>query len=108
MGFGVGIAGFICFIINGLIGLWVLAIIIQVVLSWLLAFDVINPRNRLVSQVLYFLEMFTAPVMAPLRRIIPPLGAIDITPLIALLILQGVRAYLLPPACAALASLLTF
>jgi len=66
------------------------------VLSWLVAFDVVNLRNPFMRQVAYMLEAVTRPVLAPFRRIIPPLGGIDISPVIAILIIGGVRNYLLP------------
>jgi YggT family protein len=106
VGFGSGIAGFICFIVDSLFRLLSLAIIIQAILSWLFAFDVINYRNRFVAQLANVLDSVVGPVLAPLRRFIPPLGGVDITPIIALLILTGIQNYLLPPFCAALASLL--
>ncbi len=97
-----GLAGFICFLFSSLLSLLVLAIIINAVLSWLFAFDVINYRNRFVAQVATFLDAVTGPLLYPLRRVIPPLGGIDITPILALLILQGIKLYLLPRACMAL------
>lgn len=99
------IIGFIFFVINTLLGLLVLAIIISAVLSWLFAFDVINHRNRFVNQLAGALDAIVAPVMAPFRAIIPPLGGIDITPIIVLIIIQGVRGYLLPASHNALLSL---
>lgn len=106
MGIGGGIAGFIYFLVDQLFFLLWLAIIVSAVLSWLFAFDVINYRNRFVGQLANFLDSVVSPVLAPLRRFIPPLGGIDVTPIVALLIIQGVRAYLLPPFGAALATLL--
>lgn len=100
------IIGFVFFILNGILSLFVLAIIISAILSWLMAFDVINPRNRFVGQLAYTLDRITAPVLAPFRAIIPPLGGIDITPIIAILIIQGVQRYLLPASQNALLSLL--
>src|SRR5690606_35561113 len=94
--------GFICFIISGLLSLLFFAIIAQAILSWLFAFDVVNYRNRFVAQLSAFLDAVTGPLLYPLRRIIPALGGIDITPIFALLILQGIKIYLLPPACMAL------
>ena len=94
---GAGIAGFICFLVGtALTFLW-WAIVGTVILSWLFAFDVINYRNRFVAQVAEFLDRFTSPILAPLRRVIPPLGGIDLTPIVALLIIQGVQGFLLPP-----------
>ena len=60
-----------------------LAILVRVVLSWFR----VDPYNRFV-QILY---QVTEPVLAPIRRIIPPIGMIDITPIVALLVLQVVQ-----------------
>ena len=87
---------FLYFVIGGLLSLLVWAIIISAVLSWLVAFDVINLRNRFVYNVSRFLDAVTRPILAPLQRIIPPLGGVDISPIIVILILQGVIRYLLP------------
>ena len=87
---------FLYFIISSLLELLVWAIIISAILSWLVAFDVINLRNRFVYNVSRFLDAVTRPVLAPFQRLIPPLGGVDISPIIALLIIQGVRSYILP------------
>lgn len=87
---------FLYFIVDALLGLLVWAIIISAVLSWLVAFDVINLRNRFIYQVAHFLDAVTRPVLRPFQRIIPPLGGVDITPIIVLLIIQGLRSYILP------------
>jgi YggT family protein len=87
---------FIYFILDGLIGLLEVAIIVMAVLSWLIAFNVMNDRHPVVRQIERFLDAVTRPVLAPLRKIIPSLGAVDISPIIALLILEGARVYLLP------------
>jgi YggT family protein len=90
------IGSFLHFILNGLISLMIWAIIISAIMSWLTAFNVINLRNSAVAGVQRVLETLTAPVLAPLQRIIPPIGGLDITPVFALLILQGVQRYILP------------
>jgi len=90
------IGSFLHFILNGLIQLMVLAIIISVIMSWLTAFNVINLRNSAVAGIQRILETLTAPVLTPLQRIIPPIGGLDITPVLAVLILQGVQRYILP------------
>jgi len=87
---------FLYFIIDGLIGLLILAIIVSAVMSWLVAFNVINLRNQFVYGVARFLDAVTRPVLRPVQRIIPPLGGVDISPIIVILILQGLRGYLLP------------
>ena len=97
---------FLYFILDSLLSLLSLAIIISAILSWLVAFDVINLRNPMVNNVARFLDAVTRPVLRPFQRVIPPLGGVDITPIIVLLIIQGVRTYLLPMAFAPIIGLL--
>ncbi len=78
----------IVWLVNTILSLMTWAIIISAIMSWLFAFDVINHRNRFVSQVAMFLDALTAPILSPFRRIIPPLGGLDITPIVAILTLQ--------------------
>ena len=87
---------FIYFVIDALLNLLILAIIISAVLSWLVAFNVINLRNQFVYGVVRFLDAVTRPVLAPFQKVIPPLGGVDISPIIAILVLQGIKIYLLP------------
>ena len=91
------IGSFLHFVLNGLIDVMIWAIIISAIMSWLTAFNVVNLRNGFVAGVHRVLETLTAPVLGPLQRIIPPLGGMDLTPIVALLIIQGVQGYLLPP-----------
>ena len=90
----VAILGFIKYIGDGLLILLVWAIILNAVLSWLVAFDVVNLRNRFVHQFAHFLDAVTRPILRPFQRIIPPLGGVDITPVIALLVLQGFKSFI--------------
>ncbi len=92
----VSIIYFIFSILGGLLTLLWWAIIISAVLSWLVAFDIINLRNQVVYQISTFLDRVTDPILRPFRRIIPPLGGVDISPIIVLLIITGVRSILLP------------
>jgi YggT family protein len=87
---------FLYFVIDGLLGLLVVAIIISAILSWLVAFDVINLRNHVVYSIAHFLDAVTRPFLRPVQKIIPPIGGVDISPIIVLLIIQGIRQYLLP------------
>jgi YggT family protein len=103
---GPAIAGFICFLVaTALTFLW-WAIIGTVILSWLFAFDVINYRNRFVAQIAQFLDAVTAPILSPLRSIIPPIGGFDLSPLVALVLISGIQRYILPMSCMALNDLL--
>jgi len=99
------LALFLGFIIGALLDLLVFAIIANAVISWLVAFDVVNLRNRFAYSVAHFLDAVTRPVMRPFQRIIPPLGGIDVSPIVVILLIQGVRIYLLPAAVGALAGL---
>jgi YggT family protein len=73
-------------------------IIIQAVMSWLIAFNVINTHNDFVGQLWHVLDRITEPLYRPFRRIMPDFGGIDLTPmvvLILLIIIQGpVMTYL--------------
>ena len=62
-------------------------IIIQAILSWLVAFNVINTHNDFVRQFLYALERVTAPLYRPIRKILPDFGGLDFSPLVVLLII---------------------
>ena len=62
-------------------------IIIQAILSWLVAFNVINTYNDFVRQVLYALDKITEPIYRPIRKIMPDFGALDLSPLVALLLI---------------------
>ena len=71
-------------------------IIIQAVISWLVAFNVINTANDFVRQVLYALDRMTEPPYRPIRRILPDFGALDLSPMVVLLLIIILRDILLP------------
>jgi len=71
-----------------------------VILSWLIAFNIVNTRNPVVSAIADFLYRVTEPVLRPIRQLMPNLGGIDISPVILFLIiifLQHVIAYYIYP-----------
>ncbi len=107
MALAIGIIGFVFFIINALLQLLLIAIIISAVLSWLFAFDVINHRNRVVNQIAGFLDSIVTPVLAPFRRFIPPLGGLDVSPIVAILVIRGLQLFLLPASHQALLQIFT-
>ncbi len=59
-------------------------IIVQFIMSWLINFDVINTRNPVVSQIWYIVNRITAPVYRPIRRVLPDMGGLDLSPMIVL------------------------
>lgn len=71
-------------------------IILQAILSWLVAFNVINTYNDFVRSVLIALDRMTAPLYRPIRRIMPDLGALDLSPLVVLLILSIIDQVFMP------------
>ena len=75
----------VLWLIDTVIQLYVYILIASAILSWLVAFNVVNVRNPIVAQIGDFLERVTEPVLAPLRRILPNLGGIDISPIILIL-----------------------
>ncbi len=81
----------IVWLVNTILSIRTWSIILSAILSWLFAFDVINRRNRFVNQVADFLDRVTAPVLEPFRRIIPPLGGMDISPIVVLLLINFAR-----------------
>jgi YggT family protein len=87
---------FLYFIVRSLLDLLIWAIILSAIISWLVAFDVINLRNRFVHSLARFLDAVTRPILRPVQRIIPSLGGVDISPIIVILVLQGIATYLLP------------
>jgi YggT family protein len=87
---------FLEYIVSSIISLLVLALVINAILSWLVAFDVVNLRNRFVYSVSRLLDAVSNPVLAPIRRIVPNLGGLDISPVIAIIVLQAAGQYLVP------------
>ena len=69
-------------------------VILSVIFSWLYAFNVINSSNRFVDAVGRFLYNVTEPIYRPIRRYMPDLGGIDITPIIVLLIITFLQYFL--------------
>ena len=65
--------------------------IVQIIMSWLINFQVLNLRQPLVAQLWYGLNRLLEPVYSRLRQILPDLGGIDLAPLVALLIVYALR-----------------
>ena len=77
---------------------WVL--LATIIVSWLIAFNVVNTRNDLVNQVWRALLALTEPLLRPIRRLLPKMSGIDISPIILFLIIFGIelaiRRYIRP------------
>lgn len=68
-----------------------LVVVIGVILSWLIAFDVINVRNRTVYQIVSMVESISDRLLYPIRRFLPPIAGLDLSPLVFLLLVQVVK-----------------
>ncbi len=78
-------------LIHAVFSIYIYLLIASAVFSWLVVFNVINTSNRFVFTLLSFLHRITEPPLRPIRRIIPNLGGIDISPVILILILYFLR-----------------
>ena len=85
----------IFWLIDTVIGLYITLVIVQVVLSWLVAFNVVNTRNRFVYLVGDLLYRLTEPVLRPIRRFLPNFGGMDISPVVLILVLYFLRVLLI-------------
>jgi len=75
----------ILILLSQIITIYVWILIIGAVLSWLIAFNVVNTQNRVVYTVMDIVYRLTEPALAPIRRVLPNLGGIDISPVILIL-----------------------
>lgn len=81
----------ILWLILTILDLYVYVVIAAVVMSWLVAFNVVNGSNPIVRQVWRAINVLTEPLLRPIRRIMPNMGGIDISPIILLVAIQFVR-----------------
>ena len=78
-------------LIDSIINIYIWLIIINAILSWLVAFNVLNTQNRFVFAVLNATHQLTDPVLNKIRKFIPNLGSIDISPIVLILLLFFIR-----------------
>jgi YggT family protein len=74
-------------VIMVILQIYVWLLIAAAILSWLVAFNVVNTRNQIVASIGEFLFRITEPALRPIRTILPNLGGIDISPVILILII---------------------
>ena len=74
-------------LISQVIELFIWLLIIQAILSWLVAFGIVNTNNNLVNMVGNFLYKITEPLLKPIRKILPEFGGVDISPVILIILL---------------------
>ena len=78
-------------LINTLITVYVWILIARVVLSWLIGFNVVNQFNPAIRAIDNFTRTLTEPLLKPIRRVMPDLGGIDISPIVLLLAIEFLR-----------------
>ncbi len=81
-------------LVRYIIYLYEIIIIVSVVLSWLITFGVVNTYSRAVAMIGDFLYRATEPALRPIRRLLPNLGGLDISPIVLLLLLWFIDAEL--------------
>ncbi len=78
-------------LIDTVLSLFVWLLIASAVLSWLVAFNVVNTRNRAVYVIGDFLYRITEPLLRPIRRVLPNMGGLDISPIVLILLIFFIR-----------------
>ena len=81
-------------IVDMVLQLYVWAIIVSAILSWLVHFDVVNRRNPLVNSIGTFLWRITEPALRPIRRFVPSFGGVDISPIVLILAIYFIQMVL--------------
>ena len=81
----------ILILVDSVVYIYIWILIINAVLSWLIAFSVLNTSNRLVHSLLDISYKITDPLLRPIRNFLPNLGSIDISPVVLILLLMFVR-----------------
>jgi len=82
--------------ISYLLTIYVYIVIAMAILSWLIAFNVVNTRNPVVHMIAELLYRLTEPVLRPIRNMLPNMGGIDISPIILFLIILFIQSVILP------------
>ena len=87
-------------VIDLALDIYIWLLIAAAILSWLVAFNVVNTRNQVVGMIGDFLYRITEPALRPIRNLMPDLGGIDISPVILILVIIFIRyvitLYILP------------
>ncbi|WP_338610782.1 YggT family protein [Pelagibacterium nitratireducens] len=83
--------------VDVVLGLVIFIMIAQVIMSWLLAFNILNMSNQFVATVANLLWQLTNPLLAPIRRFVPSFGGLDISPIVLFLAIYFIRLVILYP-----------
>ncbi len=81
-------------VIYAVLDFYIWALIIGAVMSWLVAFNIINTHNRFVQVIGDFLFRITEPLLRPIRRIVPMMGGLDLSPLILIFTIMFLQSFI--------------
>ena len=84
----------IIYVLIQVISLYMYLLVASAILSWLIAFNVVNTRNQFVAGIAEFLYRITEPVLSTIRRRLPNFGGLDISPIIVFFLLMLIQMYL--------------
>ena len=76
---------------NTVVDLYIYCLIAMVIISWLLAFGIVNAYNPILGRIMYFLDSITEPVLRHIRRFVPVIGGIDLSVLVLFIGVQFIR-----------------
>ncbi|WP_339744376.1 YggT family protein [uncultured Maricaulis sp.] len=86
----------VVYFLNPILGLLWIIVIVTVVLSWLISFNVVNPHNPFVAMIWRISNTVTEPLLGPIRRVLPNLGGMDFSPVVLLLLISFAQGYIVP------------
>lgn len=86
----------VVYFLNPILGLLWIIVIVGVVMSWLVSFNVVNPHNQFVAMVWRLTNTVTEPLLGPIRRVLPTLGGMDFSPVVLLLLISFAQGYVVP------------
>ena len=80
--------------ISLILGLVWWVFLIMIIMSWLISFNVINTRNQAVAAIWRAINQVTDPILRPIRRVVPPVGGLDLSPLIVFIIIFFLQTFI--------------
>ena len=89
------IDGIIIYLLHPALNILWFIVLISVIMSWLISFNVVNAHNQFVGMIWRVTSAITEPLLSPIRRVLPPLGGIDFSPIVLLLLIGFVQGYVL-------------
>lgn len=81
------------YFVSPVLSFLILIIFVEVIMSWLIAFNVMNLKNPLMAQLYSVVRTIATPILNPIRKVVPSIGGLDLSPIIALLGIQWVNGY---------------